>query len=130
MSFTLALAGDVLQHGQVVLAADGSGGDTNVNRDLLMYSSLVGVLLPPVIAVFNQPRFSPLARRIVILVLCVLASAGTVALEGQITTDRLVTSVLVVLVGAVAMFEKFWNTAARNIEVATQLGSQRTDQSA
>jgi len=121
----IALTGDVLtQWGTVVLATgpgdqvNGVGAPAGV-PDLVMLSTLVGVFMPPLVAVAQQPRLSPILRAIVVIVSCVAVGAATASLEGTLTGQRWTTSALIIGTAAVAAYRLFWHRSAQVIEHAT-----------
>lgn len=102
-----------------ILAAADTGGEPGDVPDLLMFSALAGVLMPPLVAIVNSPRWTSLARNIVIVVASILVGAATAWLEGRLTSDRWITSALIVGTAAVASYRTFWNKAAVAIEYKT-----------
>lgn len=76
--------------------------------DLEMWTLLVGALLPALIAVIQQPQWSCRLRAVVTVVACLVAGGGTAGLDGQLTGRSVVTSVLTVLVTALATYHGFW----------------------
>lgn len=108
------IVGDAInQAGRV--AAGGAGEPTDV-PDLLTFSAAVGALMPPLVAIVNQPRWGAVTRCLIVLASCVGLGAATAALEGRLTGDRWVTSVLIVGGAAVAAYRTFWRRAATVIE--------------
>lgn len=89
--------------------------------DLEMWSALVAFLLPLVIAVIQQPRWSGPVRVGIMVVFCVLASLVTTALQGNLSTDRWFHSLLVVAIGTIAFYQGVWKPAlvAPRLERAT-----------
>jgi hypothetical protein len=121
MSSSMVLVGEILDRaGDIVLAAPGDGlGAPAGIPDLVMFAALVGTFMPPLVAVIQQPRWSPITRAIVVIVSCVLVGAGTAALEGQLTGQRWTTAALIVGTAAVTAYRMFWKPAATRIEYAT-----------
>ncbi len=122
---TAALVGEVLsQWGSVVLAegpgdqVNGVGAPAGV-PDLVMFSALVGTFMPVLVAVIQQPRWSPIVRALVVVASSVAVGAGTAALEGTLTGQRWTTAALIVGTAAVAAYRMFWYRAAAQIEAKT-----------
>lgn len=121
MSATV-LVGDVLNQWGAVVLAEGPGDQVNgVGApagvpDLVMLSTLLGIFMPPLVAIVQQPRWSPILRAIVVIVSCVAVGAVTAALEGRLTGQRWTTAALIVGTAAVAAYRLFWHRAAAQIE--------------
>jgi len=121
MSTATVLVGEVINRaGDIILAdpVDGLGAPAGI-PDLVMFAALVGTFMPPLVAIIQQPRWSPITRAIVVIVSCVLVGAGTAALEGQLTGQRWTTAALIVGTAAVTAYRMFWQRAATRIEYAT-----------
>lgn len=128
--FTLALAGDVLnQLGTVVLSADGLAptNDADPNLNLTLWSSIAGVITPLIVALINQPQWPSFVRAVMTLAFSVLIGAATTALEGRLTTERWVTSALLVGAAAVGTYQTLWKNTAPAIEAATSSGQHRAE---
>lgn len=93
--------------------------------NIVMWSSIVGFFLPPVLALVQQPSWSNRVRSAVAFVACAVAGAGTAYFQGELTGRRFVEAGLVVLVTAMATFRNFWKTTGitPTIEEATALKS-------
>jgi VIT1/CCC1 family predicted Fe2+/Mn2+ transporter len=94
--------------------------------NIVMWSSIVGFFLPPVIALVQQPGWSNRVRSVVAFAACAVAGAGTAYFQGDLTGRRFVEAGLVVLVTAMATFRNFWKTTGVSpmIEDATALKSE------
>lgn len=120
-----ALAGEVLNQWGTVVWAEGPGDQVNgVGApagvpDLVMLSTLLGVLMPPLVAVVQQPRWSPVVRALVVIASSVGVGAVTAAVEGTLTGQRWTTAALIIGVAAVAAYRTFWHRAAAVIEHKT-----------
>lgn len=93
--------------------------------DLQMWSFLVGALLPPFIAVLQQPKWSDAVRAVATLFVCIAVGAVTTSLEHGLHADEhLATSVLMMLVSAYTTYKNFWKPTgiAPAIESATEIG--------
>lgn len=75
-----------------------------------MWNLIVGFVLPNVIAVVQQPRWSDRVRALVTGAICVFAGIVTVVLSGgHLDFGRaLVTSILTIGVAAVSFYKHFW----------------------
>jgi hypothetical protein len=76
--------------------------------DLTMWSLVVGALLPVLVAVVQQARWPDWLRAVVTAVSCLVAGAVTAWLAGDMTGKTFVSSVLTVLVTALATYQGFW----------------------
>ena len=76
--------------------------------DLEMYSLLLGAFLPLAIAVVQQQGWSDRLRAVVSFLISAAAATGLVYFQGDFTGRRLVSSVLLVLVTALATHRNFW----------------------
>lgn len=76
--------------------------------NLSMWTLLAGTLLPLVIATVQQPGWSPRVRSLVTTGLCLVVGGGTAWLGDALTGQSVVTSVLTVLVAALATYQGFW----------------------
>ena len=125
MSATIALVGDVLQHGRVVLAAGDDlapSQSSAVNLNLTLWSTIAGFVTPLAVAVINQPRWSPFVRAMLTLVFCVGVAAATAALEGKLNGTRWTTAALLVIASAIVTYQTVWKNVAPSIERATSPG--------
>lgn len=76
--------------------------------NLEMWSLLVGFFLPLVISAIQRASWSNPVRALVALGACVVAALGTVWLAGDFNTKDIVSSVLLVLVTALATYKGLW----------------------
>src|ERR1700754_3690205 len=95
-----ALIGDVIQHGQVVLAADGSTPPASVLSDLDAWSLIFGAITPFIVAFISQSRWSPIIKSVLTVVVSLVVGGITAALQGDLTAGRWAHSALVVGVAA------------------------------
>lgn len=105
----------------VLFYAAADGPSAQPLPDLVMWSALVGVLLPPFVAIVNRSTWSRWVRGIVTAVVCVLVGAATAYFEGHLTGGRAVTAALIVGTAAIASYRTFWQPSriAPAIEEAT-----------
>ena len=76
------------------------------NLDLV--SALVGVLLPPLVAVVNQPRWPSWARALVAVVSSVAAGGMTAWVAGDLAGMSGLRAVLVVVAATLAAYRAWW----------------------
>lgn len=120
---TLALVGDVIgAHGFVVLAGGDDLSPTNAadaNLNLTLWSSIAGVITPFLVALINQPRWSPLVRALTTVLVSIGLGAAAAAVEGRLTGVRWTTAALVIGASAVASYKLLWATPAKQLELAS-----------
>lgn len=92
--------------------------------DLDLWSALVGIGMPPVVAVAVSSRWQPWQRGLVAVAVCVAAGLGTTWIAGQLSGVTPVRAVLVVAMATFGSYRKFWHTTgiAKKIEDATTPG--------
>lgn len=92
---------------------------------LVLWSTVVGFALPPVIAVLMQARWRPAVKGGVAFVACLVAAAGTVWLQGDLRRGGdLTLGFLLVFSGAIATYRLYWRPTGivPAIERATEVG--------
>jgi hypothetical protein len=96
--------------------------------DAQLWSLIIGALLPNVIAVVNQPRWSTTLRTITMVFICSIAGVITVLLNGGIGGKSLVSSILIMIVAAVTFYREVWSRlgVTQAIENATSPGTPAT----
>lgn len=77
--------------------------------DLDMWSLLVGLALPALIAVVNRSHWPSWVRALVAVATSVVAGGGTAYLTGQLTAVTWVHAALVVAVAAVGSYRLWWH---------------------
>lgn len=88
------------------------------DTDLL--SLVVGFILPPFIALIQQPKWPNWFRSLVTLFVCILVGGLESYLQGELAAGSILRRVLVVAISANATYQGFWKHAgARGIENAT-----------
>jgi len=89
--------------------------------DAQMWALIVGFIAPVLVSVVQQPRWSARTRVTVVVLSSILLGAGTAAVTGEMTGRTLVSSILVVLVTAIATYQSIWKASgiAAAIESAT-----------
>lgn len=76
--------------------------------NLEMYSGLVGVLLPVVVAKVNAADMSSEQKALVAVVVSVLAAAGTSWFQQGINPRDMTTSFLIIFTAAVVTYQTYW----------------------
>jgi len=92
--------------------------------DAQMWSLIVGFLIPPFLAIIQQPGWSDPLRAVVAFVVAIIVALGTVYFAGNLEFDHekgWISAILLVLVTAVATYKGFWKPTgvAPKIEAAT-----------
>lgn len=89
--------------------------------NLVMWNMIVGFLMPNVVALIQQPRFSTQARAAITALASVLGGLGTAYFTDQFTIGDVVGSILVTGVAAITFYKGFWKPTgvAVGIENAT-----------
>jgi ABC-type uncharacterized transport system permease subunit len=89
--------------------------------DTQMWNLIVGALLPPLIALVQQPTFPPWVRSLIAVVASGVAGFVTVWVAGELTGRSVVTGVLITLVAAVSTYESVWRKigVTGTVETAT-----------
>jgi len=92
-----------------------------MDTNLAMWSLIVGFVIPPVLAVVQQPTWSQSLRTVVLGVTALIAGFGTAYFAGSLDGKDITTAVLIVLVSAISTYRGFWKTSgvAPAIERAT-----------
>lgn len=94
--------------------------------DLEMWSLLVGAVLPPLVALIQQPRWPDWFRAVVAVASSLVAGFVTTWLveDGMLWERGMVTAILLVLVAALTTYRNFWKptTIAPTIEAKTSPG--------
>lgn len=90
----------------VALAADDGGivPDNNVGR----YSFLIGTFLPVAISAVNRQKWTAQAKGVGAFAVSAIAAAGTSFFAGDLGTENLITSLLIILVMATLTYQTFW----------------------
>lgn len=91
--------------------------------NLQMWSLIVGTLMPPLLALVQQPRWTNTVRSVVMVISSIIVGAGTSYFENdQVFVGKsVVQAVLTVAIAAIATYHGFWKPTniAPNIEKAT-----------
>jgi ABC-type uncharacterized transport system permease subunit len=89
--------------------------------DTQMWNLIVGVLLPPLIALVQRPTLPTWARSLIAVAASGVAGFVTVWIAGELTGRSVITGVLITLVAAVATYESIWRKVGvtGKVEIAT-----------
>lgn len=92
--------------------------------DLQMWTLITGALLPPVIAILQQPKFRNGLRAFLTGAVCCAVGFVTVYIQGDLSGKRIVSAILTVAVAALSTYQGFWKPSgiAPAIEKATAIG--------
>jgi hypothetical protein len=94
---------------------------------LVLWSTIVGFVLPPVLAALMQARWRPEVKGVVAFAACLVAATGTVALQGHLGNGTaLTTSFLLIFTGAITTYRLYWRPTGivPLIERATDIGGK------
>lgn len=94
-----------------------------MDSNIAMWSLIVGTVLPPLVAIIQQPQWQQWTRTVVMIVVSLIAGAGTAYFAGQLDTQDWVTASLIVIVTAISTYKGIWQptTIAPKIEAATTM---------
>jgi peptidoglycan/LPS O-acetylase OafA/YrhL len=97
-----------------------------MDSNLVMWGLIVGFFMPVLLAIVQQPGWTSPVRSIVMFVASLAAGAGTVYFAGNWDTTNLVTTILLVMVTAIATYKGLWQptTVAPKVEAATSPKSE------
>lgn len=92
-----------------------------MDSNLAMWSLVVAFITPPVLAIIQQPSWSQAVRSIVMFLFAVVLGLGTAYFTDSFNGKDIITSILIVLVGAISAYKGFWQPTgiAPKIEIAT-----------
>ena len=94
---------------------------------LVMWNLIVGFLMPTVIAVIQQPKFSEPVRAGLTAAFSIVAGFITAYLNDSFTKGDVVGSILITGVAAITFYKGFWKptNVAPSIEAATSASGER-----
>jgi hypothetical protein len=73
-----------------------------------LWTAVLGYLLPPVIAIMNQPRWSGAAKGLLMLVVAVVDGLGSAYFTDQFTGEWIVTCILLAAVAIGVAYRTVW----------------------
>lgn len=94
------------------------------SQDVVAWSIIVGIVLPYVLALFNQPTMSGTWKRVIAVAGSILTGAGTAWVNGafdNLAANRMsiLAAIATVFVACQATYAQFAKPVAKTIEVAT-----------
>lgn len=95
-----------------------------MDSNLVMWGLIVGFFMPPLLAIVQQPGWTSTTRSLVMFGASLIAGAGTVYFtQDGFDTENLTTTVLVVMVTAIATYKGLWTPTgvAPKIESVTAM---------
>lgn len=97
--------------------------------NLVMWNLIVGFLVPNLIAVIQQPKFSEGARAMVTALVSIAGGLGTTYFSDQFNLGDIAGSILVVGVASISFYKGFWKPTgvAPAIESKTSVGGNRNE---
>jgi hypothetical protein len=92
--------------------------------DAELWAGALGYLLPPVIAIVAQPRWSGAVKALLMLVVAVLDGLGTAYFNGEFSGKSIVTCMLTAAIAIGVAYHTVWRPSgiAPGIERATSTG--------
>lgn len=96
--------------------------------DAELWAGALGYLLPPVIAIVAQPRWSGAVKGLLMLVVAVLDGLGTSYFNGEFSGKSIVTCMLTAAIAIGVAYHTVWRPSgiAPGIERATSTGGAPT----
>jgi tetrahydromethanopterin S-methyltransferase subunit C len=91
--------------------------------DLQMWDLIVGFLAPLLVSVIIQSHWDTLAQTICAAIVTIILAAITVYIEGSFSPQDLISSILIIGVTAMNMYNHFWKHTGvtQSIEAATNI---------
>jgi hypothetical protein len=98
-----------------------------ISENVAAWTALAAFLLPPVMAVINQPKWSPQIKSGLAFLACLGVAAVTTWLQGDFAGGDYITAALTALTVAQATYQGFWKPTgiAPGIEEGTSAGRRR-----
>lgn len=98
--------------------------ETTQTAQVMAWGTILGIVLPYLIAVVQQPTWTGTTRRIVAIVVSVLVGVVTAYVNGNLTNvaptaTSVLAAVAAVFVASQAVYARFAAPTAKTIEVAT-----------
>jgi hypothetical protein len=99
-------------------------------KDTASWGALIGALLPFLIAIVQQPRWSSGFRQIIAVVVSVIAGVGTVLVSGNFDVQNWLVTLVAVIGAAQAAYALVWRptNVAPTIEAKTAAMLNSTDE--
>jgi hypothetical protein len=95
-----------------------------------LWAAALAVVLPPIIAIINQPRWSSAVKGILMLVVATLDGLGTAYFNDSFHGRTIVSCILIAVIIIGATYHTLWKPSgiAPGIERATSTGGAPTQQ--
>lgn len=95
-------------------------------KDVASWGALIGVVLPLLIAVLNQPRWTPQQRQLLAVGVSTVAGVGTVIASGNFDLQNWLVTIAAVIGAAQAAYAVLWKPTniAPTIETKTSGGDE------
>jgi hypothetical protein len=92
-----------------------------MDSNLAMWSLIIGFINPVVIALIQQPTWTPKIRAVVAFIFSALVAIPTAYFTGDLEGKSYVTAALLIAVSAMTSYKSFWRPTgvAPTLEVAT-----------
>jgi len=92
-----------------------------MDSNLAMWSLIVAFIAPPVLSIIQQPKWTTEVRSAVMFFFAIILGLGTAFFTDAFNGKDIVTSILIVMVGAISTYKGFWQATgvAPKIEAAT-----------
>lgn len=99
--------------------------DTTLS-DQLLFSTILGAILPLLIAAIVQRRWSKAVKATVALIVCAVGGVGVAYYQGVLDAGNIGRSIMLVAIAAKSLYESFWKPTgvAGSIEAATTPGGE------
>lgn len=75
---------------------------------LVQWSAIVAFVIPLVLSVLNQSKWSSTMKAVVFFLVSIVAAAGTAYFQGDLTGKRWLDAALVIVPAAAAFYHGFW----------------------
>lgn len=92
--------------------------------NLVMWNLIVGFLMPNVVAVLQQPKFTSQVRAGIMLAVALVGGAGTAYFNDLFNFGDVVGSILIVGVSAITFYKGFWKPTG--VAVAIENATSKT----
>ncbi|MGW2920431.1 hypothetical protein ACWDBF_21570 [Streptomyces angustmyceticus] len=94
--------------------------------DSQLWAAALGYLLPPVIAIVQQPRWTGAVKALLMLLVAVVVGLGTAYFNDQFTGKSIVTCMLTAAIAIGVAYHTVWRPSgiAPGIEAATSTGGR------
>lgn len=89
--------------------------------NLEMWATILGVVMPPLIAIVQQPKWAGWLRATATVIICIIVGFVNVWINGNLHKgDDLVHSMLLVFVATIAAYKGFWKPSGISDSIRTK----------